>query len=233
MSQLTKVRQTAFSTIRRTPRRLWRAYRFLGNFATCPVILIFLLGCMAAFIFQAYSALTRETVVAEVIMSPMATDENGATYIDIQFTPYDVQPAMYTALDSIFNRQRGEPQLEETQMYRVYGDTVAIRGPFMALQNFWRILGFDNVYKLALIEGEYRLRNSSGNEGSEYFINGGFEEFWWDRNDREADMPFSMIIKRITIAGGEEFGSTDGRLKRYEIVVTNDTITWNFIGYVE
>ena len=233
MTQLTKTRQTIWGTLRKTPRQLWRAYRFVGNFATCPVILIVMLACIAAFIFQAYAALTRETVVAEVIMSPMATDESGATYIDIQYTPYDIQPAMYTAFDTIFNRQQGAPKPDETQFYRVYGDTVAIRGPFMALQNFWRILGFDNVYKLALIEGEYRLRNSSGSEGSEFYINGGFEEFWWDRNDREADMPFNMIVKRITIAGGEEFGSNDGRLKRYEIVVTNDTITWNFIGYVE
>ncbi len=233
MSQLTKVSQSALKTISKTPRRLWRVYHFIGNFATCPVILILLLACMAAFILQAYAALTRETVVAEVIMSPMQTDENGATYIDILFTPYNVPPAVYTAFDTVFNRQRGEPQLEDTQMYRVYGDTVAIRGPFMALQNAWRILGFDNVYKLALIEGEYRLQSSRGREGSEFYINGGFEEFWWDRNDREADMPFRLIVKRITIAGGEEFGSNDGRLKRYEIVVTSDTITWNFIEFIE
>lgn len=199
-----------------------------------PVIVLALLavqGCFAAYVLQAFFAFTHETVVAEVIMSPIQTDANGSTYIDIEFTPFDHPSALDVARqgdDSIIP-PRGQPET-----YRVYGDTVAVRGPLIALQPGWRLLGFENIYKLALIEGEYRLPGAVGGEGTEIYINGGIEASWWDRNNQEADFPYNTVIKRITLSGDEEFGfvDTSNRRKRYEIVVTNDTITWNFVGYV-
>ena len=121
----------------------------------------------------------------------------------------------------------------ESQTYIVYGDTVAIRGPMITLQHLWRFVGFDNVYKLALIEGEYRMPGATQGEGSEFYINGGIEESWWDRNNQEAEFPYNLVIRRITLSGDEEFGFVGEGRKRYEIVVTNDTITWNFIGYLD
>ena len=195
-----------------------------------PYIVIGLLVIVAAGLFQAYFALTRETAVAEVIMSPMQTDEAGKPYIDIQFIPYKLQSAWDTAL-------RGEADNQKTpaepQTFRVYGDTVAVRGPLIALQNGWRIFNFDNIYKLALIEGEYRMPGNSGKgEGSEFAINGGFEESWWDVNNQEAKFPYNTVIKRVTFSGDEEPGFTGNFKKRYQIVVTADSITWNFMGTV-
>lgn len=224
------------SRIQRTRRRatillkwVWRSYRALGVFATCPVILGIMLLCMAALIMQTYFALTGETVVAQVVMSPIQTDATGS-YIDIEFTPYQHQSAFSFAVDTALNDDAAveSPPLGEPTVYRIYGDTVAIRGPFMALHNGWRILGFNNIYKLALIEGEYRLRDTaSTGEGTEIYINGGFEDFWWDLNDRETSFPFDMFVKDITIEGGEEFGFfNQNELRRYNIVVTANNITW-------
>lgn len=198
-----------------------------------PVIILVLVviqGCFAAYILQAFFAFTHETVVAEVVMSSIQTDANGSTYIDIEFIPYGHPSALDVARngDEDTIPSRGEPET-----YRLYGDTVAIRGPLITLQPVWRMLGFENIYKLALIEGEYRLPGARGGEGTEISINGGIEESWWDRNNREANFPHNTVIKRITLSGDEEFGFVGDRRKLYEIVVTNDTITWNFIGYVD
>jgi hypothetical protein len=103
-----------------------------------------------------------------------------------------------------------------------------VRGPLIKLHPFWQILGYENVYKLALIEGEYRRRPGSG-EGTEILLNGGFDAAWWDFNHNEASPPYNLLIDRFTFSGDEEPGFFGQGKKRYEIVVTMDTITWNFI----
>jgi len=178
---------------------------------------------------QTFVALTRETPVAEVLMSPVQTDESG-DYIQIDFTPYVSQ----SALLHIFNREAAAPPTLEpgvTASYKIYGDTVAVRGPLVKLHPALLILNFNNVYKLALIEGEYRASgnpNAKG-EGTEIPINGGFDDSWWNFNSREATFPYSLIVDRFTFAGDEEPGFFGGAKKRYQIVVTMDSITWNFI----
>ncbi len=204
---------------------------------TTAVIAVVLAVCFVsaslALFLQTVSALTRETPVAEVIMSPIQSDDKG-DYINIDFTPYQ-NP---TALEDVFHLQQvdatAKPKPGETQTYKVYGDTVAIRGPFVKLHPALLILNFSNTYKLSLIEGEYRRPRPTGtnSEGTEIPINGGFDPYWWDLNSNEATFPYSMIIDRFTISGDEEPGFVGSGRKRYEIVVTMDTITWNFIENV-
>jgi len=178
---------------------------------------------------QTFVALTRETPVAEVVMSPIQADDTGE-YIQIEFTPYVTE----SALLHIFNREAATaPQtLEpgETQTYKIYGDTVAVRGPLIKLHPTLLILNFSNVYKLALIEGEYRRQSASNpSEGTEIPLNGGFDDSWWNFNSREATFPYNLIVDRFTFAGDEEPGFFGSGKKRYQIVVTLDSITWNFI----
>jgi hypothetical protein len=124
-----------------------------GAFATTSALALFL---------QTFFALTREIPVAEVVMSPLQSDADGE-YIQIEFTPYSYQ----SALLHVFNPQTdtNTPQPGKTQIYKVYGDTVAVRGPLIKLHPGLLILNFENIYKLALIEGEYRRPGSDG-EGS-------------------------------------------------------------------
>lgn len=194
-----------------------------GAFSTLSVLALFL---------QTFFALTREIPVAEVVMSPIQSDAQGE-YIEIEFTPYTNQ----SALLEIFNPKTSEltekPQLGKSQIYKVYGDTVAVRGPFIKLHPGLLILNFENVYKLSLIEGEYRRSRGSTSEGSEYIINGGFEDFWWDFNNQEASFPYNVIVDRVTFSGDEEPGFRGTGKKRYQIVVTMDTLTWNFIENVQ
>lgn len=184
----------------------------------------FTLSSLALFLRTVF-ALTRETPVAEVVMSPLQTDDNGA-YMDIEFTPY----VQESALENIFSQASGTgPERGETESYRVYGDTVAIRGPLISLYPALLILNYSNVYKLSVIEGEYRMPANAGRQGSEFPINGGFDTYWWNFNSQEATYPYNLIVKRFTFSGDEEPGFVGTERKRYEIVVTMDAITWNFI----
>lgn len=186
----------------------------------------FSLGSLALFL-QTFFALTRETPVAEVIMSPIQTDEKGA-YIEIVYTPYREE----SALLHIVNKDESAPVLESSgsQTYKIYGDTVAVRGPMIKLHPALLILNFENIYKLSLIEGEYRRQqNRSSGEGTEVTLNGGFSDFWWDFNNEESAFPYNLIVDRVTFSGDEEPGFEGTGKKRYQIVVTMDSITWNFI----
>lgn len=187
-------------------------------------------GFTLALFLQTYNALTRETPVAEVVMGPIQTDEKGP-YMDIQFTPYAYQSALLHIFNPQDTQPGGNPPLGTPQNYRVYGDTVAVRGPLVKLYPALLILNFNNVYKLSIIEGEYRQSGNASTqpEGSEFPINGGFDDSWWNFNSREALFPYNMIVDRFTISGDEEPGFYGTGKKRYQVVVTMDSITWNFV----
>lgn len=178
---------------------------------------------------HALHVFTKETAVAEVVMSPMQEDENGE-YIEIEFTPYIEQDALVSAINP---DNDGVIQFGKTQTYKIYGDTVAIRGPFIKLHDGLLFLNFSNVYKLALIEGEYRrASNQDKGEGTEIPINDGFEDKWWFVNNDEATFPYNLVIDRFTFSGDEEPGFYGNEKKKYEIVVTHDTLTWNLKGLI-
>jgi hypothetical protein len=197
------------------------------------LVVILIASCLTltawALFLQTVTALTRETPVAEVIMGPIQTDENGE-YMEIQFTEYPRPTALTEIFRSGDTTEPGEKGIPQT--YRIYGDTVAIRGPLIKLHALPLILNFSNTYKLSLIEGEYR-RPGAASEGTEIPINGGFDPYWWDFNSREAQFPYSVLIDRFTISGDEEPGFYGTGKKRYEIVMTMDAITWNFIENLE
>lgn len=183
-----------------------------------------------AIMLHAVHVFTQETKVAEVIMSPIQEDENGE-YIEIEFTPY----LMPDALSATLNQGDSDvARIGQRQMYRIYGDTVAVRGPFLKLHDGLLLLNFENVYKLALIEGEYRRpANREQGEGTEVYLDGGFDESWWFTNNQEAVFPYNLVIDRFTFSGDEEPGFYGTGQKRYAIVVTRDTLTWNLEGIIE
>lgn len=174
--------------------------------------------------------LTSETVVAEVIMSPIQTDEQG-DYIDIVFTPV-IYPS---ALSEIFSPTDPDTiqNLGQEQAYRIYGDTVGIEGPFIKLHDGLLFLNYSNVYKLTLIEGEYRLpQNADMGEGTEIIINGGYDASWWNFNSNEATPPYNMVVDRFTFEGAREPGFRGTGKRKYEIVATFDTLTWNLVATI-
>ncbi len=183
-----------------------------------------------AIMLHAVTVFTQETEVAEVIMSPIREDEQGE-YIEIEFMPY-LKP---DGLSTVLNQGESDvTRFGQRETYRIYGDTVAVRGPFMKLHDGLLLLNFENVYKLALIEGEYRRGNNPNRrEGTEIYINGGFDDSWWFTNNQEAVFPYSLVIDRFTFSGDEEPGFYGTGKKRYKIVVTRDTLTWNLEGIIE
>jgi len=180
----------------------------------------------AALFLRAMYVLTDRVVAAEVVMYPMQTDNNG-DFIEIDFTPINTQSALAAVLTG---GSPGEPTRGETQRFRLYGDTVAVRGPLIALRPVMQMLGLQNVYTLAVIEGQFRAPGASGSlMNSRAVLGGGFDPVWWDLNDQEGQFPYNVFIERITISGDEEFGFRGSGTKRYHIVVTNQSITWDLI----
>lgn len=196
------------------------------------VIVTFLSICiislMMTLFLRTVSALTGEEKVAQVVMYPIQEDNNGE-YIEIDYIPYANHSALYTVFNSEEeNIAEIELEIGQSQRFRLYGDVIAVRGPLITLHPTLRVLGFGNVYKIALLEGEYRSSaNRSGIEGSEALINGGFNDFWWNLNDVEGAFPHDLYVKRVTFSGDEEPGFYGEGVRRYDIVVTMDTITWN------
>jgi hypothetical protein len=181
---------------------------------------------MALFLRTVY-ALTNEVKIAQVVMYPIQEDSNGQ-YIEIEYIPYRNHSAFYTVFNPDEENTDIELELGEPQTYRLYGDVVAVRGPLITLHPLLHVIGFGNVYKIALIEGEYRA--SDNGEGTEVTINGGFDNAWWNINDNESEFPYNIYIKRVTFSGDEEPGFRGSGVRRYDIVVTIDSITWNRIG---
>jgi len=201
----------------------------MGRIVSLLLALVGIFACiscsMIALFLQTLNVLDGRVTAAQVIMYPIQSDNNGE-FIDIDFQPYQLQSALLGTV----NREPGEPTLGEPQRFRLYGDTIAIRGPLIKLHSALQILGYQNVYKLAVIEGQYRNTNSINQlSGSKAVINGGFESYWWDLNNQEGQYPYNIAIERVTISGDEEFGFRGSGAKVYNLVVTNQGITWDFV----
>jgi hypothetical protein len=192
------------------------------------IAVIFMCSTMtfAGLFLRSMQVLTGRIVAAEVVMYPMQTDNNG-DFIEIDFTPLEAQSALAAALTG---GNAGEPTRGQTQRFRLYGDVVAVRGPLITLRPLMQMLGLQNVYQLAVIEGVYRRPQPNPQlQGSRAQLNGGFDPVWWDLNDQEGQFPYNVFIERITISGDEEFGFRGSGTKLYHIVVTNQSITWDLV----
>ena len=194
------------------------------------IVLIVILVAWTVILLHSLSVLRAETPVAEVLMSPIQSDEKGE-FIDIEYTPV-VNPKGFTA--AIGSSEEGRvTKLGESQSFRVYGDTVGIEGPFIKLHDSLLFLNFKNFYKVSLLEGEYRSpRNSDYSEGSEFEIDGGYDASWWDFNSNETQAPNSWIVDRFVFASALEPGFRGDGQRRYEIVATFDTLTWNHVAEI-
>ncbi len=197
----------------------------------CGVLFFLCISVSAIGLFlQSLSVLSGETVVAEVVMSPIQTDTQG-DYIEIDFTPFIYQ----SALSEIFSPANPDDlqNLGQTQSYKLYGDTVGIEGPFIKLHDGLLFLNYSNIYKLTLLEGEYRLpENRNEGEGTEIIINGGYDASWWDFNGQVANPPYNNVIERFTFEGAREPGFKGTGKRKYEIVATFDTLTWNLVANI-
>ncbi|XWX03194.1 hypothetical protein VZO05_11850 [Aggregatilineales bacterium SYSU G02658] len=192
------------------------------------IAVIFMCGTMtfAGLFLASMQVLTGRVVAAEVVMFPIQTDNNG-DFIEIEFTPIETQSALAAALTG---GSAGEPTRGAAERFRLYGDVVAVRGPLITLRPLMQMFGLQNVYQLAVIEGVYRGPQANRQlQGSRAVLNGGFDPVWWDLNNQEGRFPYNVFIERITISGDEEFGFRGSGLKRYHIVVTNQSITWDLV----
>ncbi len=201
--------------------------------------IIFLIACIIALFLMffaawlhTYNALTNEVTVAEVLMYPIAEDENGR-YIEIEFTPYIQQ----SALTSVINPNIAETDaVGETKNYKLYGDTVAIGGPMVKFHNELILLNFETAFKLARIRGVYEMNlqeEADRTIQSAVDLNGGFDDTWWTLNDNEGEWPYNMFVDRVQFSVPGEPGFRSEGVKRYEIRATKDGFAWELIERIE
>lgn len=203
------------------------------------LLVIFLFACIIALFLlffgswlHTYTALTKETVVAEVIMYQMQTDENG-DYIEIEFTPLVQQSALTTVINP---GVAATDETGETQTYKLYGDTVAIGGPMVKFHNELILLNFETAFKLARIRGFYDVdleKEKNRTVFSAVDLNGGFDETWWTLNDSEGEWPYNMFVDRVQFSVPREPGFKSEGKKRYNLLITKDGFAWDFIERIE
>ncbi|MDE2638567.1 MAG: hypothetical protein OXI30_19540 [Chloroflexota bacterium] len=192
------------------------------------VVLLVLVGVFATLFLRSLFVLQAKTPIAEVLMSPIQADDKGE-YIDIEYTPILHPTGLQAVLD--VEAEATVRRLGEAQSLRVYGDTVGVEGPFIKLHDWLLLLPFKNFFKVSLLEGEYRLEsNLAAGEGSEFPIDGGYDVSWWDFNANEGKPPNNFFVERFTFASALEPGFRGSGQKRYEIVATFDTLTWQHLA---
>lgn len=98
-----------------------------------------------------YNIFTRETPVAEVIISPIQEDELGK-YFNVSI--YEI--AGKSPIEALFNPDTsGKNDLLDGQTVKLYGDQVDIGGPTIKFKNFLYLFNFETVYKIAFVRAEY------------------------------------------------------------------------------
>jgi hypothetical protein len=199
------------------------------------LVVLFLIACVISLVLlffsawlHTYNALTKETVVAEVLMHPIQKDDKGE-YIQIEFTPFSQQSALTTTINPDV---APTDAAGTTQTYKLYGDTVNIGGPVVKFHNELILINFETIYKLARIQGVYNANSDKERNRTVFSIidlNGGFDQTWWSINDNEDRWPYNMFVDRVQFSVPGEPGFKSGDLKRYEIVVTKDGFAWNLV----
>lgn len=210
--------------------------KFIKITVSLVLTIIFLLACIITLLLlffgawlHTYNALTKETVVAEVIMYPIKSDDAG-DYIEIEFTAFSQESALTSMVNP--NLQPAD-EVGRTQKLKLYGDSVGIGGPMVKFHNELILLNFDTVYRLARVRGTYELdieKERNRTEFSVLDLNGGFDQTWWTLNDNEGNWPYNMFMDRVQFSVPAEPGFRSGEPKKYNIVVTKDGFSWQLVG---
>ena len=199
------------------------------------LIIVFLFACIFILIggavglwLRTYNVFTEETPVAEVVISEQKEDELGP-YVDVQITQIKRQ----SALASLISEGEGNPEKEETQTYKLYGDVVHLGGPIVKFKNSLILFDFKTVYKLAKLYARYDLdndleRNRTPEMASSYDLNGGIKG-WKRVHDRYTADNLVGSVYRVFIDTTEI--STPGiyvsnKELKYTLVTTNFGFKW-------
>ncbi|MDQ6984868.1 MAG: hypothetical protein Q9M91_06735 [Candidatus Dojkabacteria bacterium] len=125
------------------------------------LIILFLISCFISvfLIFIAswlhtYKVFTEDKDVAEVVISEIQEDDLGK-YFEVTITPIESDQS---ALSRLFvGEDNPNPDLieEESETYKLYGDTFEFGGEIIKFKDEFILLNFETAYKFNTISAEY------------------------------------------------------------------------------
>ncbi len=192
------------------------------------ILVVVIVGFLATFglWLQTYRAFTARTLVAQVEVSELFSDENGP-YMNVVYTPYEQQ----SALAHIFS-SGDETPLGEPQEFKIYGDTVYIGAPTVVFHDSLIVLNFETIYKVATIYGRYDLDNEmerNRREISSFELNGGVDGTWRAFRNRQGDFPYNLFVNTVQMTGAGQWGDED-QPRIYNVYMTVRGFEWDEIG---
>lgn len=191
--------------------------------------IVFLISCIALITItflglwlHTYNVFTARTLVAEVTISQVKSDEKGA-YTDVDYTPYVAQSALAHLIEP--NDAKG---LGVKQTYKIYGDTVYVSGPTVLFYDHLYLVNFQSIFKVAKIYGRYELDNKAEQERKEvssFDLNGGIDSMWRTMQEREKEFPYNMFIRTVQLSSAGKFVPLD-KPKTYQVFMNVNGFEW-------
>lgn len=183
----------------------------------CILVLCLLITISSAFSIwiHTYKAFTQRHLVAEIIVS-QKQEKNGIPFSEITYK----ETQSKSAFERIFYRDAMlENTFKEPQNFTIYGDSFEISADTIKWNDWATLLGFDTVYKVTRISGEYRdIDMERTAKRSVYDLNGGTDSTWLTLEENQEKL--SLVVDAIYTSSA----STSFQDKEYvwNLYVTED-----------
>ncbi len=168
------------------------------NLARMTFLCIFLLLVLAMVIsigaglwLHTWNAFTEEKLVAKVKIGELQEDSDGNPYFKATYTPVDNPSALSKFFLGEGATSDNSEMTAEQEQYYLNGDRLMVESEVIIFDNWATWLGFDTVYKMTRIRGEYTdLEKERNAERSIYDLNGGIDPVWETLEYNQESMDF-------------------------------------------
>ncbi len=197
---------------------------FLKTTGCLLIAVIFLIGLLifvstgfTALWLHTYKVFTKEKLVAEITVSEQKKDDSGDMYFDLSYRPVEDK----SALVAVFNKDNSTSSpFGGSQDFKVYGDEFEVTGQVIKFSNFATLLGFDTIYKVTRLSGNYTDTSEalSTEHRSIFDINGGTDEGWKYMQKNEDKLGFLVE----TVYGSSASKFVQDKEQTYGLYITED-----------
>lgn len=180
------------------------------------IILILVVSSFTTIWLHTYKAFTKEKLVAQITVSEQFTDEDGFDTFNIVYRPVDDE----SALVRLLTNEGGSSGFEEKSEYMFLGDEFEVGGQVIKFNNWVTLLGFDTIYKVTKIEGDFtdveQARNAP--ERSIEELNGGVDPQWKYLQENEENLDF--LVDTVYGSSASKFILREEKI--YRLYITED-----------
>ncbi|MBD3280158.1 hypothetical protein GF389_01375 [Candidatus Dojkabacteria bacterium] len=191
------------------------------------LVIIFLVFCGVFFVMMSfgswlhtYRVFTQKSLVAEVEVSELKTDENEFEYFELIYRPKEQQSGLLTILTS---NKPGVDEYDEAQRFTLYGDHFELGGEIVKFDDFWTLLNLENIYKVTRLEGDYTDAEiasdaAAGGLRTLHELNGGTDDYWRQLQKNEDNYEFLVD----SVYGNFATKFVQDETRTYNLYVTED-----------